>query len=191
MCRVQRGFFLAILLLSSTLSAHAQIDTAVVGRLEILVTDTARGAEYEYSLKTAEGSRVRLEFQHGRPAHARAGVMLRARGTTRPDGTLVVGDSARVQERAIQSNALLPRAESLLVLIGHFAGSNPPCTKAAVELITKVLDARSINNRYWIYTGALSDVAYTVMYTNTRTGRWVRIQNPAGNYCGSATDMLN
>jgi hypothetical protein len=59
-----------------------------------------------------------------------------------------------------------------------------------VELLTKVLDARTVNNRFWIFTGALSDVEYTMTFTNTASGRWVRLLNPLGNYCGSALTGL-
>jgi hypothetical protein len=56
--------------------------------------------------------------------------------------------------------------------------------------LTKVLDARTVNNRFWIFTGALSDVEYTMTFTNTASGRWVRLLNPLGNYCGSALTGL-
>ena len=59
-----------------------------------------------------------------------------------------------------------------------------------VEQLVKVLDGRSINQRYWVFTGALSDQPYTVTFTNIRTGRWVKMTNPQGNYCGSANTGL-
>lgn len=55
-----------------------------------------------------------------------------------------------------------------------------------VELLAKVLDARTVNARYWIYTGALSDVEYWITFTDTTSRRWVTIHNPQGSYCGAA-----
>ncbi|HVS12789.1 MAG TPA: hypothetical protein VMV46_02605 [Thermoanaerobaculia bacterium] len=53
-----------------------------------------------------------------------------------------------------------------------------------VELVVKVLDARAINAHYWVYTGALSDVAYTVTVTDTLTGAVRNHDNPEGSQCG-------
>ncbi len=62
---------------------------------------------------------------------------------------------------------------------------------ANVELIVKVLDGRAINGHFWIFTGALSNVAYSVTVTDLPTGHVVTLVNPAGNLCGSAlTDQL-
>ncbi len=60
-----------------------------------------------------------------------------------------------------------------------------------VELLAKVLDGRPVNQRYWVFTGALTDVEYWITFTDTASGRWVTLHNPQGNYCGSAnTDLL-
>ncbi len=60
-----------------------------------------------------------------------------------------------------------------------------------IELLVKVLDGRAINQHYWIFAGALSDVAYTVTFTNLVTGKAVTLRNPPGNLCGNAvTDQL-
>jgi ELWxxDGT repeat protein len=53
-----------------------------------------------------------------------------------------------------------------------------------VELVVKVLDARAINAHYWVYTGALSDVAYTVKVTDTLTGAVRTYDNAEGIQCG-------
>ena len=58
---------------------------------------------------------------------------------------------------------------------------------ANVELIVKVLDARVINGKFWVYYGALSDVEYTITVTDTVTGAQKTYFNPSGNL-GSGAD---
>ena len=53
-----------------------------------------------------------------------------------------------------------------------------------IELVVKALDGRSLNNRYWFFYGALSDVQYTITVRDTVTGVRKRYRNPAGNLCG-------
>jgi len=39
-----------------------------------------------------------------------------------------------------------------------------------VELVIKVVDGRAFNGFFWVFYGALSDVAYTITVTDTQTG---------------------
>ena len=39
-----------------------------------------------------------------------------------------------------------------------------------IELVVKVLDGRATNGKFWVFYGALSDVAYTITVTDTQTG---------------------
>jgi ELWxxDGT repeat protein len=50
---------------------------------------------------------------------------------------------------------------------------------ANVEVIVKVLDARSLNNAFWVFYGALSNVQYSLTVTDTATGLTRRYDNPA------------
>ena len=50
---------------------------------------------------------------------------------------------------------------------------------ANVELVLKVLDGRAVNGKYWVFTGALSDVQYTITITDTVTGATRTYDNPA------------
>jgi hypothetical protein len=50
---------------------------------------------------------------------------------------------------------------------------------ANVEVIVKVLDARSLNNAFWVFYGALSNVQYSLTVTDTQTGLTRRYDNPA------------
>ena len=55
-----------------------------------------------------------------------------------------------------------------------------------VELVIKVLDGRSYNNRFWVFYGALSNVEYTVTVTDTATGAVKTYFNPSGNLASVA-----
>ena len=39
-----------------------------------------------------------------------------------------------------------------------------------LELVVKVLDGRWLNGHWWVFAGALSNVAYTITVTDTATG---------------------
>ncbi|HYR46650.1 MAG TPA: PKD domain-containing protein, partial [Thermoanaerobaculia bacterium] len=56
-----------------------------------------------------------------------------------------------------------------------FFGSGTP------ELVVKVLDGRAVNGRFWVFSGALSDVEYTITVTDTLTGAVRTYQNPSGS----------
>jgi hypothetical protein len=60
-----------------------------------------------------------------------------------------------------------------------------------MEIMAKIFDGRSVNSRYWFYTGALSDVDYVITITDVNTGKTLTVHNPNGNYSGLAnSDML-
>jgi hypothetical protein len=49
-----------------------------------------------------------------------------------------------------------------------------------VELVVKVLDGRGINGHFWVFYGALSNVAYTITVTDSQTGTSKQYTNPQG-----------
>jgi hypothetical protein len=57
---------------------------------------------------------------------------------------------------------------------------------ANVELIIKVLDARVINGKFWVFYGALSNVEYTITVTDTETGAVKVYANPSGTLASVA-----
>jgi ELWxxDGT repeat protein len=57
---------------------------------------------------------------------------------------------------------------------------------ANVELVVKVLDGRPVNGRFWVFYGALTDVEYTILVTDTASGGEVSYHNPPGEICGEA-----
>jgi hypothetical protein len=55
-----------------------------------------------------------------------------------------------------------------------------------VEIVLKVVDGRSFNQYFWVFYGALSDVAYTITVTDTATGAVKAYPNQAGNLASVA-----
>ena len=51
-----------------------------------------------------------------------------------------------------------------------------------VELVVKVLDGRNNNGHFWVFYGALSNVAYTLTVTDTLTGAVRTYENPQGTF---------
>jgi hypothetical protein len=49
-----------------------------------------------------------------------------------------------------------------------------------LEMMVKVLDARGVNGRFWVFYGALTDVEYDLTVTDTETGEVQTYHNPAG-----------
>lgn len=55
-----------------------------------------------------------------------------------------------------------------------------------IELIIKVLDGRPVNDHFWIYYGALSDVRYKITVTDTLTGETKTYENAPGRLVSRA-----
>jgi len=53
--------------------------------------------------------------------------------------------------------------------------------------VIKVLDARAVNGRFWVFYGALSNVGYTITVTDTETGDAKTYRNELGSF-GSVGD---
>jgi hypothetical protein len=56
-----------------------------------------------------------------------------------------------------------------------------------VEVVTKILDGRGLNGKFWLFYGALSNVEYTLTVTDTQTGAVKTYKNPLGQF-GSVGD---
>jgi photosystem II stability/assembly factor-like uncharacterized protein len=103
-----------------------------------------------------------------------------------PTTTAVCLNSSRfrveVTWKDFEGNTGSGQAISLTADTGYFwffSSSN-------VELVVKVLDERSVNNAFWVFYGALSNVAYTITVTDTRTGRVRTYVNPLGHQASFA-----
>jgi acid phosphatase type 7 len=56
------------------------------------------------------------------------------------------------------------------------------------ELLVKVIDGCALNDRYWVYAAASTDVEYTLTVTDTATGRTASYENPLGRRAPAVTD---
>ncbi len=57
------------------------------------------------------------------------------------------------------------------------------------ELLVKVLDGASINNRFWVFSAATTNVEYTLRVTDTETGQTRSYGNPLGDCSPAVTDI--
>ncbi len=55
-----------------------------------------------------------------------------------------------------------------------------------VEVVLKVLDGRPLNDKFWVFYGALSNVEYTLTVTDTETGMVKTYTNPSGRLASVA-----
>lgn len=65
---------------------------------------------------------------------------------------------------------------------GLFTLNNPDNVEAAV----KIIDGTGVNGRYWVFHGALTDLAYTLTVTDTVTGAERTYLKQFGSFCGTA-----
>ncbi len=56
------------------------------------------------------------------------------------------------------------------------------------EMLIKVLDGCGINNRFWVFAAATTNVEYTLRVTDTETGAVQSYYNPLGNPAAALTD---
>ena len=56
------------------------------------------------------------------------------------------------------------------------------------EMLVKVLDGCGINNRFWVYAAATTNVEYTLFVTETASGRTQTYVNPLGTAAAAITD---
>jgi ELWxxDGT repeat protein len=57
---------------------------------------------------------------------------------------------------------------------------------ANVEVMLKVLDGTALNDKFWVFYGALSNVEYTLTVTDTQTGAVKVYSNPSGRFASVA-----
>ena len=61
-------------------------------------------------------------------------------------------------------------------------------TRENWELMIKVLDGCAINDRWWVFASASTNVEFTLQVTDTRTGAQRTYDNPLGNLAGAIAD---
>lgn len=58
-----------------------------------------------------------------------------------------------------------------------------------IELVLKVLDGTGVNGNFWVFYGALSNVAFDVTVTDELTGQVVTYENPSGTFASVGDDQ--
>jgi hypothetical protein len=119
------------------------------------------------------------------------------------DYTLKVSDITPVQTSCLASTTALCLSSNRFRVSVSFIANGSPGTGQAVsltsdtgyfwffsnsniELVVKVLDARAINGRVWVFYGALSNVDYTITVTDTQAGTQRTYHNPQGTMASVA-----
>jgi hypothetical protein len=156
----------------------------------LTVTETATGATRIYRnpqgrlASVADTSAFPGTTGGGNAAPVKVALPAAAAGTcaTGP-GDLCLGDRFRVAVAwRTATGAGVGTARPLTGDTGTFWFFDP----ANVELVVKVLDGRAINNHFWVFYGALSNVEYTLTVTDTQTGRSKTYRNPQGTLASVA-----
>jgi Matrixin/Fibronectin type III domain len=78
------------------------------------------------------------------------------------------------------------RGKGTLTRISDQAGAVWFFQPSEVDLIVKVLDGRSSNNRFWVFAGSLTDVEFWIKVTDTQTGAVRVYHNRPGDTRGMA-----
>ena len=157
----------------------------------LTVTDTATGKE-----KTYHNPPGRLASQADTSAFADAGAAVAASPAAVPaaadtgcstSGTALCLQSGRFAVEVTFTdprNAMTGQAHA--VDITADTGAFWFFDSKNLELMVKVLDGRPVNGRFWVFFGALSDVAYTIKVTDTETGEQRTYVNPHGQLASRA-----
>ena len=95
--------------------------------------------------------------------------------------TLCLNDSrfeVEVSWRDSRGRTGVGQAKSITADTGYFWFFS----ETNIELVIKVLDARSINQKYWVFFGALTSVEFDLTVTDTVTGAVKTYHNPLGQF---------
>jgi ELWxxDGT repeat protein len=205
-----QGTTLLVDILPGALSSDPRWLTVAGGRLWFAADDGVHGFELWQSDGTAAGTRMVQDIAPG-PDSSYPDQLTAAGGLlyfTADDGAFgrelwalplspegggcqpsaarlcLSGNRFRVEVawRDFQGNQGAGTAVPLTADTGTFWFFDP----ANVELIAKVLDGRSLNQSFWVFYGALSDVEYTITIVDTATGLTRRYVNPAGQLASVA-----
>jgi hypothetical protein len=130
---------------------------------------------------------VRAELASGHPATARATSAEATDASCTPDATSLCLTASRfkvqvawsVPSQGTSGNGTAIALTADTGVFWFFSSDN-------LELILKVLDARVINNHFWVFYGPLSNVQYTITITDTQTNAVKTYFNPYGSVASVA-----
>ena len=177
-------------------------ETSIVGRV---FSGSSGAASEEVEIATVEGGttpgapQVTLDenddatvvFQKKTSGGAEAGLFSKKLTTALPPAPCAVDDvtlclagnrfEVKVSWRDFDGNTGEGQAVSLTSDTGYFWFFDA----ANVEIVLKVLDARAINDFFWVFYGALSNVEYTITVHDTVTGLGKTYFNPANRFASA------
>ncbi|HXO20767.1 MAG TPA: ELWxxDGT repeat protein, partial [Thermoanaerobaculia bacterium] len=142
-----------------------------------LVEDVAPGGSSEPDNLTAVGDRLYFSADDG--LHGRELWTVTPPGACQPSATrLCLGGrfALEVAWRDFAGNEGAGQTIPLTADTGAFWFFQP----TNIELIVKTIDGRGLNQSFWVFYGALSNVEYTLTVTDTQTGASRRYFNSAG-----------
>ena len=99
--------------------------------------------------------------------------------------TLCLGDG-RFRARVVWGTSIIPSTFGLARAITTATGAFWFFDPTNLELVVKVLDGRSVNGKFWVFYGSLTNVEFTLTVTDTLTGAVKTYFNPQGQLGGVA-----
>jgi hypothetical protein len=169
----------------STGGAWQEVGSAAANATSALVRGLAQGTAYSFRIRAAGNGG--FSAYTGVAAATTLSQAAPACATTGPAVCLAEGRfQVEVDWRTATGSGrgTLVRRSDMSATVWFFEPSN-------VELIVKVLDGRSLNNAYWVFSSALSDVEYWIKVTDRQTGQVKVWRNRQGQVRGlAATDAF-
>jgi hypothetical protein len=108
------------------------------------------------------------------PGGALRGQLMPAPGTAiascLPDTTTLCLNGGRFKVQTAFQTAAIPAGVGNAIPLTSDTGSFWFFTAGNLELMVKVVDGRAVNGKFWVFSGGLSDVAYTITITDLTTG---------------------
>jgi hypothetical protein len=87
-----------------------------------------------------------------------------------------------VDQRTGRAAKGLPIAQT--AIFGYFSLPDITFDPGNPEVFVKILDATSVNGKYWVFYGGLTDLEYTLTVTEQGTGKSKNYNKPAGSSAG-------
>jgi hypothetical protein len=159
----------------------------------LTVTDTSTGAERTY--RNPAGQFASLADVGAFPSAAPANeTTLKAAATVVPLPAVACGDFAGLCLSSGQFLVNVSFTDPRTGLAGKATAVPLTADTGAfwffgdqnLELMVKVLDGGTVNGRFWVFYGALSDVDYTITVTRLATGEVRTYHNPRGTLASHA-----
>ena len=103
-------------------------------------------------------------------------------GDCAPSNTVLCLNQGRFRLEAVWETHLEETGVGRAVPVTEDTGAFYWFDAQNIELTVKVLDGRQINGRFWVFYGALSEVQFSLVVTDTETGECREYFNPLGTF---------